>query len=103
MTARELNVDKQKAGLLRRYIDWCQYQTIRRYVDTPGTKIDMALIVDSSLRLEDVATIACSGDVAQWKDLLKAGLVQPAVQPIPAQTNCHVIYMPPAYLVQLLD
>lgn len=60
-------------------------------------------MVDSSVPLEQVAVIAWSGDVPQWQHLVAAGLIQPATDCIPSDANCHVIYMPPAYLVQLID
>lgn len=103
MARLELQVDRTRSSYLRRQIDWCQYRTVERYVDSPKSPIQFAYLVDSSVRLEHVGVIAWSGDQPQWAQLMQAGLVQPVPNDVPKDASCYVIYMPPAYLVQILE
>ena len=76
---------------------------MKRFVQTPGTEIDGAFIIDASTSLAHVAAVAWSGDATRMKELIRTGAVEIASRDIPEHRRCRVIYLPPAYLVQFPD
>lgn len=94
---------EQKEAFLRNKIDWTDFGTVKRYVQSPETEIDGAFVIDSSTSLAHVAAVAWSGDATRMTELMRKGAVELASQDIPDHRRCRVIYLPPAYLVQFPD
>lgn len=105
-------------------IDVCPFGVVKAYFRNPQSEITVVLLVQGEHRLEDLAAL-CYGDspgqppVEAFQQPLQQGLVQCGVDDmrgvrpgfesatillddIADHRQCAVIYLPPAYLVQLL-
>ena len=60
---------EQKEAFLRNKIDWTDFGTVKRYVQSPVTEIDGAFVIDPSTSLAHVAAVAWSGDATRMTDL----------------------------------
>ena len=97
--------DDERTTAVRQLIDRCDFKVVRLYVESPRTTIRAAFVVDLSIRLEQVAVVAASGDDTTMRKLMTGGLVQRIddLSLIADDTQCHVIYIEPAYLIQIIE
>ena len=105
-------------------IDVCSFGVVKAYFRDPQSEITVVLLVQGDYRLKDLAAL-CYGEspgqppVEAFQQLLHQGLVQCGVDDmrgvrpgfeyaavmlddIADHRQCAVIYLPPAYIVQLL-
>ena len=96
--------DDERTAEFRQLIDRCVFRIVRLYFESYRTNIKAAFVVDRSIRLEQVAVVAAFGDEAMMRRLMTDGLDQRIENPrrIADDTQCRVIYLEPAYLVQFV-
>jgi hypothetical protein len=111
--------DAQIAVTLRVQIDPCEFRAVKRHVRNPASAIQMVVLVQEPYALEEVAAVfATAGNSdAALQTLLGQGVIRFGVddrsrvqvssqdcvvllESIPDQQDCHVIYLPPCYVVQ---
>lgn len=112
--------DAQIAAQLRSRIDLGEFRVVKQYVRTPASEIEMVVVVQEPYALEEVAAAFVAPDNAEaaLQTLLGQGVISVGVddlsnvqagirdcvvllESIPDQQHCHVIYLPPCYIVQL--
>lgn len=108
------------AAQLRSQIDPCEFRALKQYVRDPASEIQMVVLVQEPYAMEEVAAVfatAGNGDAAV-QTLLGQGVIRFGVddlsrvqvsshdsvlllENISDQQDCHVIYLPPCYVVQM--
>lgn len=107
---------------LKQLADPCEFQTVKAYFRNPGTEITQVVLVQEGYRLHKVAAFYAEPETRDVEGtlftMLSAGVIRygvdsmDAVKPacrnfavlldsIPDTQPCHVIYLPPAYIVKL--
>jgi hypothetical protein len=101
-------------GELSRLIDPCQFGTVRRHLQSPRSEITQVVIVEPGYPLEQVGAVMVNGGIAQLAVILALGAINFGVDhmsrtsrytrllgKISDMTWCRVLYLPPAYVVQI--
>lgn len=102
----------QIAVRLRSQIDPCEFRVVKQYVRTPGSEIEMVVVVQEPYALEEVAAAFVTPDNAgaALQTLLGQGVIRVGVddlncvvplESIPDQGDCHVISLPPCDSFQM--
>lgn len=102
------------ASQLGSCVDPCQFRTVRRYCRDKRSEIRQVILVESNYRLEEVGAVITDGGVPQLSVLLALGAAKigvdrlglddkhcVALQEVCDDSFCRVLYLPPAYVVQL--
>ena len=120
------DANKKLANKLEELIDPCGFETVKRYFRTENSEISQVALIQSDYLLHEIATIfvdkAAGDKLAKLIELLEAGIIKYGVDndnlegvksdfrkyavlldSIPDNQLCHVIYLPPIYIVKVAD
>ena len=102
------------ANQLAAEVDPCLFRKVKQYLHNPNSEISTVVLVEPTYRIEEVGAVMVSGGVPQFSVCLALGAARFGVERAAADAQhvfvlsnisdsayCRVLYLPPAYVVQL--
>lgn len=110
--------DPELVAEMKGKIDPTDLSSVRAYLQDPNGEIEKIILVQGDARLEEVAAVMAGGDTDGLLAMISAGTVKLGVETLdeiktenrdravvlgtlPGDLLCHVIYLPPFYIVKL--
>ena len=115
------DANKKLANKLEELIDPCGFETVKRHFRAKNSEISQVALVQGDYLLHEIATVFVDKVAgAKLVELLEAGIIKYGVDnlekvesdfrkyavlldSIPDNQLCHVIYLPPIYIVKVAD
>ena len=118
------DANKKLAGKLKGLIDPCGFETVKQHFRAKNSEISQVALIQGDYLLHEIATVfeerAEGINTAKLVELLEAGIIKYGVDnlekvesdfrkyavlldSIPDNQLCHVIYLPPIYIVKVAD
>ena len=116
--------NKKLANKLEELIDPCGFETVKQHFRAKNSEISQVVLIQGDYLLHEIATVfeekAEGINTAKLLELLEAGIIKYGVDnlekvksdfrkyavlldSIPDNQLCHVIYLPPIYIVKVAD
>jgi hypothetical protein len=105
---------------MKAMIDPTDLRTVRAYLRDPNSEIDSVIVVQGDHRIEEVAAVMASDDASAVMTIAAEGVIKFGVETLdqirtehqdcaivlanfPDDRLCHVVYIPPFYIVKISD
>jgi len=116
--------NKKLANKLEELIDPCGFETVKQHFRAKNSEISQVVLIQGDYLLHEIATVfedkAEGINTAKLVELLEAGIIKYGVDnlekvksdfrkyavlldSVPDNQLCHVIYLPPIYIVKVAD
>ena len=115
------DANKKLANKLEELIDPCGFETVKRHFRARDSEISQVVLMQGDYLLHEIATVFVDKAAgSKLVELLEAGIIKYGVDnlegvksdfrkyavlldSIPDNQLCHVIYLPPIYIVKVAD
>ena len=118
------DANKKLTGKLKELIDPCGFEIVKQHFRAKNSEISQVVLIQGDYLLHEIATVfedkAEGINTAKLVELLEAGIIKYGVDnlekvksdfrkyavlldSVPDNQLCHVIYLPPIYIVKVAD